>query len=101
MSYPLTLKSLNPREAITDALYRALIAFDENNIPMFDPAFAGEDVSFVLNGNATNRLEAIRSTLLSHIGPMVREIHIQFISYQEAKESGAGIHVLYVYKSSC
>ncbi|KAG4423940.1 hypothetical protein IFR04_002935 [Cadophora malorum] len=70
MSYPLALKSLSPREAITDTLYRALMAFDENNISFFDSAFAGEDVSFVLNGNATNGLETIRSTLLSHIGPM-------------------------------
>ena len=81
MSYPLALKTLSPREAITDTLYRALMAFDENNISFFDSAFAGEDVSFVLNGNATNGLETIRSTLLSHIGPMVRKFHIQSFSY--------------------
>ncbi|KAK0103326.1 hypothetical protein ONS95_005355 [Cadophora gregata] len=70
MSHPHQLKSLSPREAITDTLYRVLLAFDENDIPLFDSAFASEDVSFVMNGNTTQGLETIRSTLLAHMGPM-------------------------------
>jgi hypothetical protein len=43
MAYILNLSGLTPREAITDALYRAVIGFDRNDIAAFDSAFV-EDV---------------------------------------------------------
>ncbi|KAH9214502.1 hypothetical protein DL95DRAFT_462035 [Leptodontidium sp. 2 PMI_412] len=69
-SYPLVHKNLNPREAITDALFRVLIGFDENDILMFNSGFADDDVSFVMNGNVTQGLDTIRTQLLSHVGPL-------------------------------
>jgi hypothetical protein len=70
MSYPLTLTSISPREAITDALYRAVIGFDRNDISMFNFAFAGEDVSFGSPGRMMTGLTTARETVLAHVGPM-------------------------------
>ncbi len=72
MSHPHTLTSLTPREAITDALYRALVGFDRNDISIFNSAFAGEDVVFELRPGDTiiNALSTIRTQVLDHVGPM-------------------------------
>ncbi|MCJ1304227.1 hypothetical protein MMC08_007039 [Hypocenomyce scalaris] len=73
MSHPHTLTSLTPREAITDALYRALIGFDRNDISIFNSAFAGEDVIFELHSGdrrIINGLSAIRTQVLDLVGPM-------------------------------
>jgi len=73
MSHPHTLTSLTPREAITDALYRALIGFDRNDIPIFNSAFAGEDVTFELHDGQkriVNGLSTIRTLSLEQVGPM-------------------------------
>jgi hypothetical protein len=73
MSRPHTLTSLTPREAITDALYRALIGFDRNDISIFNSAFAGEDVIFELHSDdrrIINGLSTIRTQVLDHVGPM-------------------------------
>ncbi len=78
MSNPhtLTLTSLTQREAITDALYRAIIAFDHNDIPALNSA-AVEDVVFQLYDRETktvlqssNSLTEIRDGVLAHVGPM-------------------------------
>jgi hypothetical protein len=70
MSYPLNLTSLTPREAITDALYRAVIGFDRNDISMFNSAFAGEDVTFGSAGRMITGLTTARETVFAHVGPM-------------------------------
>ena len=70
MSYPLTLTSLSPREAITDAVYRAVIGFDRNDVSMLNSAFAGEDVTFGSSGRMITSLTTARETVLAHVGPM-------------------------------
>ena len=74
MSYPHTLTSLTPREAITDALYRAIIGFDRYDVDIFTSAFAGEDVSFELydgeNKRVINGLSVLRTQVLDSVGPM-------------------------------
>jgi SnoaL-like domain len=74
-SYPHKLPSLTPREAITDALYRALIGFDRHDIPIFTSAFAGEDVTFEIHDGSNeprtvNGLSTIQNTVLAQVGPM-------------------------------
>lgn len=70
MSYPHTLTSLTPREAITDALYRALIGFDRNDASILNSALAGEDISVGGEGRNVNGLSALRMQILEHVGPM-------------------------------
>ena len=73
MSHPHTLTSLTPREAITDAIYRAVIGFDRNDISIFNSAFVGEDVTFELhdgNRRVINGLSTIRTQVLESVGPM-------------------------------
>ena len=73
MLCPLTLTSLTPREAIADALYRAIIGFDRNDIPFFNSAFAGEKVTFAIKGDdsrTAHDLSTVRNTTLAHVGPM-------------------------------
>ena len=75
MSYPSFLPNLNTKEAITDALYRAVIGFDHNDISIFDSTFAGEDVLFELNlgvneKRTINGLSALKAQVLGRVGPM-------------------------------
>jgi SnoaL-like domain len=73
MSYPHVLTSLTPREAITDALYRAVIGFDRNDMEVFNSSFIGEEVTFEFKGDASRTahdLTTIRNGVLSHVGPM-------------------------------
>ena len=73
MSYPHALTSLAPREAITDALYRAIIGFDRNDTAILDSAFAGEEVTFELKGDASRTahdLTTIKNGVLTHVGLM-------------------------------
>ncbi|RDW75670.1 hypothetical protein BP5796_06491 [Coleophoma crateriformis] len=67
---PHILTSLTDREAITDALYRAILAFDNHDVAMFNSAFSGPDATFDLAGTFYDGLEAIRTQLLDFIGPM-------------------------------
>ncbi|CZR52689.1 uncharacterized protein PAC_02566 [Phialocephala subalpina] len=69
---PTSLSSLSPREAITDALHRAISGFDHNNVPLFNSAFISSetDVTFDLSGRPFNGLESVRKGLLDFIGPM-------------------------------
>lgn len=75
MSYPRSLASLTPREAITDALYRAIIGFDQNDIPSFESAFIGENVTFELDAGENEQMKVeslsiIRDVVLAQVGPM-------------------------------
>jgi hypothetical protein len=72
MSHPHTLTSLTDREAITDALYRAVIAFDSNDVSLLNSAFITKesDVIFDFNGSVINGLDAIRTQLFNFVGPM-------------------------------
>lgn len=73
MSRNLSLPSLTPREAVADAMYRALIAFDRNDPSIFDSVFAEEDVTLELNASERKSytgLSAIRTGLFDRLGPM-------------------------------
>lgn len=75
MPHASILPNLNTNEAIADALYRAAIGFDRNDISIFDSTFAGEDVAFELNlGNNEKRtidgLSVLKAQVLSSVGPM-------------------------------
>ncbi|CAF9934211.1 hypothetical protein IMSHALPRED_009628 [Imshaugia aleurites] len=74
---PISLTALTPREAITDAIYRAVIGLDRNDSTMFNSAWASESesespVSFLVQPNSTtiNGLTAIRAQIFDHVGPM-------------------------------
>ncbi|KAJ5216382.1 uncharacterized protein N7498_002789 [Penicillium cinerascens] len=75
MSYTASLPNLNTKEAITDALYRAAIGFDRNDISIFDSTFTGEDFVFELKlgtdeKRTINGLPAFKAQVLNHVGPM-------------------------------
>ncbi len=75
MPYPHTLTGLTTREAITNALYRAVLAFDRNDISLIDSAFAGEDSMFEMHPGPQKTvippLSAVRDTIFAKAGPMV------------------------------
>jgi hypothetical protein len=73
MSYPHALTSLTPREAITDALYRAVIGFDRNDLEILNSSFIGEEVTFELKGDpsrSAHDLTTIKNGVLAHVGLM-------------------------------
>jgi len=70
MSLPHLLTSLTEREAVTDALYRAVESFDTHDISIFDSAFVAADAVFDLNGTVINGTDTIRTGILAKVGPM-------------------------------
>ncbi|KAF2627693.1 hypothetical protein BU25DRAFT_410831 [Macroventuria anomochaeta] len=51
MADPIQLTSLNPREAVTDALHRCILGIDSNNRDLFKSAcLANEEMTFVGGG---------------------------------------------------
>jgi len=76
MHHPHTLSGLSTREAIADVLYRAVIGFDSNDIPIFESAFGGEDVTMIMQlregGEKTelHGLSKIRALSLDHVGTL-------------------------------
>ena len=72
MAHSHTLTSLSETEAITDALNRAVIAFDAYDVGLLNSAFVTpeEDVVFEMNGNTTNGLKDLRTHLFDFVGPM-------------------------------
>ncbi|PWY81395.1 hypothetical protein BO83DRAFT_434748 [Aspergillus eucalypticola CBS 122712] len=58
--FPTTLPALPLREAIVDPVYRAVLSFDGNDLPLFESAFF-EDAAFDLNGNVMEGRAAIKS----------------------------------------
>ncbi|KAF7563275.1 hypothetical protein G7046_g854 [Stylonectria norvegica] len=72
-SSTLFLSSLSPREAIIDALSRALISCDRHDTQLFNSAWAGEDVVFEIHDGDTKVLpnrSLIRTHVLDRVGPM-------------------------------
>lgn len=68
--HPHTLHHLTPREAIADALYRALLGFDHHDVGIFNTAWLSDDVTLSLNGDVVTGLPTIRSRFLETVGPM-------------------------------
>ena len=60
MALPSSLSSLSVREAITDALYRAVLGLDTSDKALFDSALT-QDANFDLNGNVMVGLDAIHA----------------------------------------
>ncbi|KAL9110429.1 MAG: hypothetical protein Q9227_004973 [Pyrenula ochraceoflavens] len=95
MSRPILLPSLTPREAVADAMYRALLAFDRNDLSLFTSAFApGESTTIELNSGERRTftgLSTIRSELLDHVGPMdtSHTISNMRVWVEEGKETAA------------
>jgi hypothetical protein len=72
-TYPHTLTSLTTREAITDAVHRALLGCDRNDAEIFASAWAGEDVAFEVHDGEKKvipGLSTIRTAVFDRIGPM-------------------------------
>lgn len=68
---PIVLSSLSKREAITDAIYRAILAVDTNDMPMLLSAIApGEDTCFEREGTVVKGADAIKKRMMDMIGPM-------------------------------
>ena len=74
MSYPHTLASFTPREAIADAIYRAAIGFDRNDVSSFNSALTGEDASFEIHDGekvtSVSGTSKLRDQVFAHVGPM-------------------------------
>lgn len=71
--YPSSLSGLSEREAVTDALYRAIIGCDHHDAELFNSAWAGEDVSMELhddNKRVLPNLSLIRTHVFDRVGPM-------------------------------
>ena len=60
MALPASLSSLSVREAITDAIYRAVLGLDTGDKALFDSALT-QDANFDLNGNVMVGLDAIHA----------------------------------------
>ncbi|KAJ5851331.1 uncharacterized protein N7529_010716 [Penicillium soppii] len=75
MLYQSSLPDLNTKEAIADALYRATIGFDRNDIKVFESAMT-EDTSFEINPGPNdprsliNGLSTLKSSVFDHVGPL-------------------------------
>ncbi|KAH8886310.1 hypothetical protein GQ53DRAFT_750802 [Thozetella sp. PMI_491] len=64
---------LSPRDAIVDALSRALVGCDNHDAELFNSAWAGEEVSFEILGGEKKvlpNLNTIRTHVLDRVGPM-------------------------------
>ncbi len=70
---PSALNLLSPRDAIVDALSRALVGCDNHDAELFNSAWAGEDASFEILGadkKVLPNLNMIRMHVLDRVGPM-------------------------------
>ena len=60
MTLPASLASVTVREAVTDAIYRAVLGLDNADKALFDSAFT-KDAIFDLNGDVQSGLDAIHT----------------------------------------
>jgi hypothetical protein len=74
MSYPQALTSLTLREAVADALYRAILGFDHYDLSMFNSAFTGEDVLLELRSGSEGKNRQ-RPHWAPHGSPRSRRTH--------------------------
>lgn len=78
MSFPISLPSLNEREAIEDALYRCVLGFDTGDSGLLDSAFA-PDATFEIMGNVMNGLSAIHAGSFDRISKLDTTHHLSNI----------------------
>lgn len=58
------------REAIIDVLYRAVMAFDNDDVSLLQATLGSQDVVFDLDGAVYEGFENIRTEILGCVGPM-------------------------------
>ncbi|KAH6629846.1 hypothetical protein C7974DRAFT_454901 [Boeremia exigua] len=92
--FPQNLPSLNTREAIADALYRAAIACDHHDTALFDSAWAGEEVVMEIHDDDKRVLEGlslIRSAVLNRVGPMdtTHNVSMVRVNYQDGADTAS------------
>ncbi|KAL2071924.1 hypothetical protein VTL71DRAFT_13159 [Oculimacula yallundae] len=93
-SIPQILPSLSQREAIADALYRAVIASDHHDSALFESAWAGEDVSMAIHDDKVRVLEGlslIRTIVLNRVGPMdtTHNVSMVRVNYQDGADTAS------------
>jgi hypothetical protein len=69
MSLAHSLTGLSDREAITDALYRAILAFDNNDVSLLESAFSESDAIFQMDDRVFKGIDRIKS-ILKGVGPL-------------------------------
>ncbi|RAH71143.1 uncharacterized protein BO66DRAFT_372188 [Aspergillus aculeatinus CBS 121060] len=67
--FPTTLSALPLREAIVDPLYRAVLSYDDNNLPLFESAFF-EDAVLDFNGRVMEGRAAIKTGSWDPVAPL-------------------------------
>jgi hypothetical protein len=69
---PTRLHGASTREAIVDALYRAVMGIDLNDRPLLDSAFikSRADAQFVFNGNEIQGMDNIMANVLDPVMPL-------------------------------
>lgn len=69
MPVPVTLTGLTPREAIADALYRAVESFDKDDTTLFESAFT-EDAVFDLAGTVSKGRPAVHAEVFNKVAKL-------------------------------
>ncbi|KAL1888030.1 hypothetical protein Sste5346_009827 [Sporothrix stenoceras] len=68
------LSGLTTRESILDAMTRVLVALDQNDVGLFNSAWAGEDILAQIgvdeNKKVLPNLSVVRKVVFDRIGPM-------------------------------
>jgi SnoaL-like domain len=71
MEHSIALSSLNPREAVADALHRCIIGMDDSNREMFESAILkSNDGIFGTGNNAIRGWDALREHIYNKIMPL-------------------------------
>lgn len=70
MANPITLTNLSPREAVVDALYRAVLGLDTNDAAMFESAWAKDKPTFVRGDTVWEGMETINKNLFDLVASM-------------------------------
>lgn len=68
------ISGLTTREAITDALYRAVVGLDTADETMFDSAFTSEGV-LEISGNKMTGIEALHTGCFDYVGKKLDTTH--------------------------
>lgn len=71
MPFSRHLEGLTEREAITDALHRAIIGIDANDEEMCDSAFVSDGkCTMIMSGQTIEGLENMKKSVFDRVGPM-------------------------------
>jgi len=74
MSYPIVLRSITPREAVVDALYRVVIGLDVKDRKLFDSAFIdGPERRVEMNGKVFSGTDEVMANVFDRVWPLVTQ----------------------------